>query len=396
MNYAQNKFIHDADSHLMEFKDCLNEYLTADQLHIFKQRSEYRVSQQRQEWMNEAARKHRDPEFRSTMDGREIMLRKNYEGFGSFIREDRPKALDLLGVASQIVFTTYCLGNFNLERDDDVSFAYVIADAHNRMITDYCSIDSRLLPIAYIPLEDIDMSIASAKLALELGAKGLMIPSLCPRNHSPSHTGLFPIWEMAQDAGVPILFHIGGEEKLRKSYKVNGLPAVPDFQGGDDNFTSISYMAIPNAVMISLASLVIDGIFDKFQGLKWGAIELGASWVPGWMRSLDSCAKAFGKNEERIKNLSAIPSEIIKRQFRVTPYPHEDVGWLIKNTGPDMALFSTDFPHTEGGRDPIKRFEASLDAAQCTQQERDGFYHKNYIDLMGRALPQELRYPKAK
>ena len=43
-----------------------------------------------------------------------------------------------------------------------------------------------------------------------MGAKGLLIPSRCPDGHSPSHIGLDPIWAMAQEAGLPILFHVGG------------------------------------------------------------------------------------------------------------------------------------------------------------------------------------------
>jgi hypothetical protein len=46
----------------------------------------------------------------------------------------------------------------------------------------------------------------------------------------------------------------------------------------------------------------------------------------------------------------------------VTPYPHEDTGWTIANTSPNVCLFSSDFPHVEGGRNPIARFERSMDA----------------------------------
>ena len=56
-----------------------------------------------------------------------------------------------------------------------------------------------------------------------MGAKALMVPSWCPQNHSPSHIGLFPVWAMAEEAGLPILFHVGGEEKLNPTYKNNGL-----------------------------------------------------------------------------------------------------------------------------------------------------------------------------
>jgi len=47
-------------------------------------------------------------------------------------------------------------------------------------------------------------------------------------------------------------------------------------------------------------------------------------------------------------------------------------------------LFSSDFPHVEGGRNPIKRFEASL--AACSEADRDRFYAGNMRDLMGPQL----------
>ena len=58
--------------------------------------------------------------------------------------------------------------------------------------------------------------------------------------------------------------------------------------------------------------------------------------------------------------MSLRPSEFVTRQVRVTPYPHEDAGWIIANTGDEVCLFSSDYPHVEGGRNPIKRFEASM------------------------------------
>ena len=73
------------------------------------------------------------------------------------------------------------------------------------------------------------------------------------------------------------------------------------------------------------------------------------------------------------------------RQIRATPYPTEDVGWIIEQSGPDVVLFSSDYPHVEGGRRPIERFEASLGAAGCDEAVRRAFYCDNFLDLMGRA-----------
>ena len=239
-----------------------------------------------------------------------------------------------------------------------------------------------------MPLVDFDAAPVIAREAIELGCKGLIIPSACPKDRSPSHLGFDPLWAVAQEAGVPILFHVGGEEKMRPSYFENGLPKVKDFHGGDENFTSLSFMTIPLSVWQTLAALIYDGVLDRFPRLKFGAIELGASWLPSWMRFLDSGFEAFRKGEERLRKLSDRPSEIAKRQPRVTPYSHEPSGWIIDNSSEDMLLFSSDFPHVEGGRNPIKRFEENL--GEVCDVARQKFYRDNFIDLMGPSLPTDL------
>jgi predicted TIM-barrel fold metal-dependent hydrolase len=49
-----------------------------------------------------------------------------------------------------------------------------------------------------------------------------------------------------------------------------------------------------------------------------------------------------------------------------------------------VCLFSSDYPHVEGGRNPIKRFEESL--AGIDEASRQRFYHENFVDLAGAAL----------
>jgi hypothetical protein len=104
---------------------------------------------------------------------------------------------------------------------------------------------------------------------------------------------------------------------------------------------------------------------------------------------MDSGAMAFVKNEGRLQKLSLKPSEFVRRQVRVTPYPHEDAGWIIANSGPEVCLFSSDFPHVEGGRNPLKRFDESL--ANTSRPSVENFYCNNFVDLMGEGLAPDLR-----
>jgi uncharacterized protein len=377
--------IHDADSHVVETPDWLVAYADPDVRDRLKPLYVSSVKPGEDELIEHYRKQHADPEFRAR-DADEIWLRKNWKATGSFLREDRPGALDLLGFASQLVFNTFENALLlNAEHGDDLDFAYGLARAHNRSLVDFCSVDPRLLPVGYVPLADPERSAVFARETLELGAGALLVPSACPRRHSPSHVGLDPVWAQAEEAGIPIVFHVGGGGRLvDPMYFENGLPPVPDFHGGDGNFRSVDYIAIQYPVMQTLGTMIIDGILDRFPRLKVGVIEQGASWLPGLMRTLDSAAEAFAKNEERLRDLELRPSEYIRRQVRVTPYPHEDAGWIVEQAGQEICMFSSDYPHVEGGRNPLGRFERSL--AGLSPQARQRFYCDNFVDLMGNGL----------
>ena len=73
----------------------------------------------------------------------------------------------------------------------------------------------------------------------------------------------------------------------------------------------------------------------------------------------------------------------------MTPSPAEPVGWIVENAGEEVCLFSSDYPHVEGGRNPLRRFEASL--AGVSERAKQRFYCDNFVDLMGAGLAPELR-----
>jgi predicted TIM-barrel fold metal-dependent hydrolase len=387
MTYAGTLAIHDADSHIMETPNMLHDFADPktreriDPQYFFNAIGDHRILRD----LPTYERNQRDAGYRAR-DNEELMLRKNWLATGAFIKEDRPRALDLLGFKSQLVFNTFWNGYMvRLEHAADKELIYGVARAHNRAILDFCSIDRRLLSTCYVPLIDFEEAAKIAGEAIQAGASALLIASACPPGHSPSHIKLDPVWRQAEEAGIPVVMHVGGGGKLlNPDYFENGLPPVKDFHGGDENFRSVDYMAIPGPPAQTLATLIIDGVMERFSGLKFGVIEQGATWLPGLMRQLDSALEAFGRHEERLQKLSLRPSEYLRRQVRVTPYPTEDVGWVIEQAGEEVCLFSSDYPHVEGGRNPIKRFEQNLQT--ISEPARQRFYHDNFVDLMGRGL----------
>jgi predicted TIM-barrel fold metal-dependent hydrolase len=285
---------------------------------------------------------------------------------------------------NQLVFSTFAPGQSELVRDVDLSYA--TTRALTRGIVEFCAGDRRLLPVTFVPLTVPERAIEETRFALDAGVKGITIPPLPPATHSITHPSLHPLYALCEERRVPILFHVENDapRKIAKGFSENGFVGQTDFHGGGENFTGLLYMAVSHWVEIALSALVFDQILEKFPRLMVGVIELGAVWVPAWLERMEIVKDTFGRTESRIRELPFRPSEYARRQIRVTPYPTEDVGRLVERCGAELFMFSSDYPHVEGGRNPIKRFEASL--AGASEETKRRFYGANMVELMGPML----------
>jgi uncharacterized protein len=392
MPYISGRVVHDADAHIMETPNWLRDHADPalrDRIELPGYTNELKQTGDEPNDLDAVfarlVERHRSDEFLADEE-QEVMNRKNFAATGSFLAEDRPRVLDMIGVRSQLVFNTFHNSRlYEWEHSGDLDLAYGAARAHNRGMIEFCSVDQRLLPTLYVPLADFERAEAMAAESIGMGAAALLVASGCPAGHSPSHIALDPVWRQAEEAGIPVVFHVGGTGALiDPNYFRNGLPVPADFHGGEENFRSVDYMGIPGPPMQTLATMIFDGVLDRFPDLKIGVIEQGCIWLPSWIKQMESAFEAFARHEERLQNLSMRPSEFVERQVRVTPYPTEDVGWVTAQIGPNVLLFNTDFPHVEGGRRPYERFEKSL--GETSDAVRQRFYADNFVDLMGAAM----------
>ena len=134
-------------------------------------------------------------------------------------------------------------------------------------------------------------------------------------------------------------------------------------------------MVLHQAPELFISMMLADGVFMRHPKLKGACVELGAGWVPEMLRRLDMVAKAFSKFDASIR-MDRKPGEQIIEQMVFTPMPSEDVGNMIEQSCSELFVFSSDYPHLEGTRDPIARFERTMSSLNADQL--DHFYSDNF------------------
>jgi predicted TIM-barrel fold metal-dependent hydrolase len=388
MTYSNGRVCWDADSHLMPLPDFLSSHADAKHRDALVIDGGKNGGAGFERWFGKIVEdleaRRGDRERTQALEQNVIASAKGWAAHGAVYPEERSQTLDLLGFKGQLVFSTFC-GSFIGASEPDLMYAGT--RAHTRAMTGFCQDDERLLPVALIPLNDAERAIQELDFALEAGAAAVHVPSDAPGGNntgrSPAHADLDPFWARLAEARVPMVLHIGGGKLMPKAYHNNGRPQPTDWLGGGENLRAKDWPATHHSPENFLTAMILDGLFDRHPELKCGVIELGAAWVPGFLRNLDAAFNSFRRNEPMLQALSMLPSEFVQRQVRFTPFVFEDTGWLIDQAGESLFLFSSDYPHPEGGRNPIKRFEESLDASEISEAARSRFYEHNFKDLMG-------------
>src|SRR5580693_2822584 len=380
MSYATGRAFCDADSHLMETPDWLARYAEPHLRDRLLPLSLGKGGAAPDQKIADALARVKDPAATQRIAQGVIAGPKGWGAYGAFTASERSKALDDLGFSRQLVFTTFAATQFLWAKDPDVVYGGL--RAHNRAISDFCSADRRLIPVGMVSLDDPARALIEVDEAIKLKIGAVWIPAAPAGARSPGHQDFDPIWHRLSDAGIPFVLHIGlGTRVLPKEYENNGRPLPKDIHGGGENIRVKDYMVLSFAPQMFLSAIVFDGVFERFPKLRGGAIELGASWVPDFLRRLDRGASLFSKADPALATLPIRPSEYFRRQFKFTPFPGEDVGALVRDTGSGLFMFSSDYPHPEGTTDPIGRFAKTLSG--LTEDDLARFYSGNFEAMMG-------------
>lgn len=382
--YAGERTIYDADSHLLELPDFLQRYADPADRALMPDIGFAADTGPKLQFVldriMENGRRH-------TVQHREELMAlgagiaggpKGFKALGAFDGSERRDVVDLLGFERQLLFATFSA--IVIFDSDDVDLTYAGARAHNRGVAEFCSHDDRLIGVACVPMHDVERAEAELDFALESGLGAAWVPTTPWGGTSPGHGQWDGFYARLAEAGAPFALHVGGHPRhLAPGWVNNGLPLPRGFEQGEGEHIHAREMAaLHHPAEVFLTSVIFDGVFERHPGLQGVCVELGAGWVPQMLERLDWTVDIWSRNDDGLKALSAKPSDIAARHLGFTPYVYENIGTLIAASSADLFLFSTDYPHAEGGRDPLGRFDQSLAVAATSDAEQRKFFADNF------------------
>jgi predicted TIM-barrel fold metal-dependent hydrolase len=166
----------------------------------------------------------------------------------------------------------------------------------------------------------------------------VMIGSRSERPHgNPKY---WPIYEVASALDVPLGFHVSSN----KYHNWSGV--------GPADFYYEMHTSFPLAAQANMASMIFEGIFDRWPNLKIVHVELGWEWAVPFAWRLDAAWRVL---KSEVPHLQRKPSEYIRDHFWFSTQPAvepEDpadfysVWEQFEDFGlGDHLLFATDYPH---------------------------------------------------
>lgn len=244
----------------------------------------------------------------------------------------RPDDQDIDGVSAEILypgwFPMFSLPNLDL-------MVALQRNYNDWMHAQQVASKGRLIGLAALPVQRPEVAVAELERAIDLGFKGIVIPSNAPRGRRYCDEAYDPMWALAEEAGLPVAFHVAC------------MSHVPDWlKASRDRDPVTQYAGSAALIHDTMVELMVRGVCTKFPTLKFVLAEFNAGWVAHW---LDKVQQGWAR--EYAKDSSSTPPadvlEIWKRQFFATI--EDDTAALQTRDliGEETLLWGSDYPHTD-------------------------------------------------
>jgi predicted TIM-barrel fold metal-dependent hydrolase len=307
----------------------------------------------------------------------------------------RPEVLDLMGIERQLVYPTFGLSALLMATDPRANEffgfeagrvdcrrvgleAIAACNAWAARVTK--TTGSRVRPVGIIVTDTVDSMISQAEQFIKEGVRALMLPGNAPpAGTSPADPALDPFWALCAEANVPVTLHLGTERGFLGSsgWSKNVEVFKPSFNSTiefviEPLVCATLHFAPENFVV----AMVLGGVFERHPTLRFGVVELSASWVGPMANRMDMWVEEqFSKRFSGV--LSMRPSDYLARNVRVTPFHFEPVDKYLECYPElsDVYAYSSDYPHFEGGKESVRVFAEKLSGVSA--ELRDKFFYQN-------------------
>jgi predicted TIM-barrel fold metal-dependent hydrolase len=222
----------------------------------------------------------------------------------------------------------------------DATRADVFTEAINRYVVEHWpSVDSRYR--ICVTASPHDTEHAAAEVRRWRDAASVVAVSLPLLDTMMGNKHYYPIYEAAQECGMPIVVHPTGAE--------GSYLGAPTIAGGIPRTYAERHALVPQVAQANLASLVFEGVFDRFPELRIAFVEWGFSWLGPFMWRLDQEWRNFRSDVPWVKKP---PSEYIHDAVKFTTQPFDDLSnpedlwpFLDLIDAEKTLMFSSDYPH---------------------------------------------------
>jgi len=314
----------------------------------------------------------------------ELWSVKGLGALGAYDPRERAEAFNAMGIRSQLLFPN--TGCRELRANTDA--ARRACAIYNDYAIDWTrQSGGRARVVCQVNMSDRDWALSELERILKKGAQCITIPcNAPPAGLSPSHSMWDPFWARLEEADVPVTLHLAASGLLSSNEKGDSmfpdlawgnsetLRNKPAERGGGEEAISPYFMLVAHVgPEVFLQTMVMGKVFERFPRLRFGIIELSAEWVGAAVERMDLWAEFM--NRVGVK-YALKPSEFVRRNVRVTPFWHENLPRIIERYGlEEVWIFSSDYPHLEGSRDPIGKFQAHV-----RKINRPGYEQAFFID----------------
>jgi predicted TIM-barrel fold metal-dependent hydrolase len=262
------------------------------------------------------------------------------------------------GVDAELCFPTMGL---HLPRVLDREAARIAHQAYNDWAWDYLEgLRHKLIPVAQIPLRDMDDALAEVKRVIAKGYKTIGLPSVVFEG-TPNYNDAAwdPIFALCGEEGIPICIHTA----------TGDIPVRPMRGPGAAVY---NYTRLMNDAVNTICLLAAGGVLDRNPKAKVVFSEFGAGWLMALGERMDE--GYFGHAPMVQPKLNRLPSQIVREQIVLCL--QNDIGALktLREQGVETIIFATDYPHSEGtfpySMELVERMFD--DVPELTQEEREG------------------------